>query len=57
MVLRCIWSIELIGVETYGKCEKTHILGHFGDLYRYTLKVYRYTFVSGHFGPTCTGTC
>ena len=27
MVLRCIWSIELIGVETYGKMlENTHFM-------------------------------
>ena len=57
MVLRCIWSIELIGVETYGKMGgKTHILGISGDLYRYTLNLYRYTLCSGHFWPKCTGT-
>ena len=29
----------------------------FGDMYRYTLNMYRYMLGSGHFGPTCTGTC
>ena len=28
----------------------------FGDLYRYTLNLYWYTFGSGHFWPKCTGT-
>ena len=29
MVLRCIWSIELIGVETYGKMGEKHIIWAF----------------------------
>ena len=29
----------------------------FGDMYRYNLNMYRYILASGHFGPTCTGTC
>ena len=27
-----------------------------GDVYRYTLNMYRYTLGSGHFWPRCTGT-
>ena len=29
MVLRCIWSIELIGVETYGKMGEKHTFWEF----------------------------
>ena len=51
MVLKCIWAIELNWVEKYGKMEEKHtIWALFGDMYRYMLG-------SGHFGPTCTGTC
>ena len=32
-----------------------HFLAFFGDLYRYTLNLYRYSLGSGHFWPTCTG--
>ena len=27
-----------------------------GDVYRYTLNMYRYTLCYGHFWPMCTGT-
>ena len=27
-----------------------------GDVFRYTLNMYRYTLCSGHFWPMCTGT-
>ena len=45
-------------MENYGKMgENTHS-GHFsGDMYRYTLNMYRYMLGSGHFWPTCTNTC
>ena len=57
MVLRCIWSIELVwGGKIWKNGRKTHILGISGDMYRYTLNMYRYMLGSGHFGPTCTGT-
>ena len=42
------------------KCMKNGEIYHFGafsgDLYRYTLDLYRYSLGSGHFWPTCTGT-
>ena len=58
MVLKCIWTIELNWVEKYGKMEEKHtIWALFGDMYRYTLNMHRYMLGSGHFGPTCTGTC
>ena len=58
MALRCIWSIELIGYQKYGKIGQKHtFLAFFGDMYRYTLNMYRYMLGSGHFWPTCTGTC
>ena len=44
-------------VEKYGKMgEKYPFWAFFGDMYRYTLNLYRYMLGSGHFGPTCTGT-
>ena len=44
-------------VENYGKMEeKQTIWALLGDMYRYTLKMYRYMLGSGHFWPTCTGT-
>ena len=58
MVLKCIWIIELNWVEKYGKMEEKHtIWALFGDMYLYTLNMYWYMLGSGHFGPTCTGTC
>ena len=58
MVLKCIWTIESNWVEKYGKMEEKHtIRALFRDMYRYTLNMYRYMLGSGHFGPTCTGTC
>ena len=45
-------------MEQYGKMGEKHIFwAFFGDMYRYTLNMYRYMLGSGHFGPTCTGTC
>ena len=45
-------------VEKYGKKEeKQKIWALFGDMYRYTLNMYQYMLGSGHFWPTCTGTC
>ena len=44
-------------VELGGKMEeKQTIWALFGDMYWYTLNIYRYMLGSGHFGPTCTGT-
>ena len=41
----------------YGKMGEKHTFWAFlGDMYRYTLNMYRYMLGSGHFGPTCTGT-
>ena len=58
MVLKYIWTIELNWVEKYGKMEEKYtIWALFGDMYRYTLNMYRYMLGSGHFGPTSTGTC
>ena len=45
-------------VEKYGKMEeKQTIWALFGDMYQYTLNMYRYMLGSGHFWPTCIGTC
>ena len=50
------YRVELGGkVRKNGR--KTHILGISGDMYRYTLNMYRYILCSGHFWPTCIGTC
>ena len=44
-------------VSKYGKIDEKHTFwAIFGDVYRYTLIMYRYTLVSGHFWPMCTGT-
>ena len=44
-------------VSKYGKMGEKHTFwALFGDLYRYTLNLYRYTLCSGHFWPMCTGT-
>ena len=42
--------------ESDEKLEKIPIMGIFGEVYRYTLNLYQYTFGSGHFWPKCTGT-
>ena len=40
-----------------GKMGEKHTLWViFGNIYRYTLNMYRYMLGSGHFEPTCTGT-
>ena len=45
-------------VAKYGKMgEKYPFWAFSGDMYRYTLNMYRYMLCSGHFGPMCTGTC
>ena len=52
-------------VAKYGKMgEKYQFWAFSGDMYRYTLNMYRCMLCSGHFGPTCictgqgcTGTC
>ena len=55
MVLRCIWSIELVcGGKIWENGRKIHILDILRDLYRYTLDLYRYSLGSGRFWPTCT---
>ena len=57
VVLTCLWSIGLIWVSTYGKMREKHTLwAIFDDMYRYTLNMYRYSFVYGQIWPTCTGT-
>ena len=44
-------------MEKYGKMGEKHTFSaFFGDMYRYTLNMYRYSLGSGHFGPTCIGT-
>ena len=44
-------------VEKYGKMEeKQTIWALFGDMYWYTLNMYRNMLGSGHVWPTCTGT-
>ena len=56
MVLMCVGSIELVwGGKIWKNGRKTHILGIFGDMYRYTLNLYRYILGSCRFWPTCTG--
>ena len=53
----CILMIGLIWVSTHGKMgEKYTFWAFFGDMYRYTLNLYRYSLGSGRFWPTCTGT-
>ena len=51
---------DVIGVIYGRKCMKNGrkytFWAIFGDMYRYTLNMYRYMLGSGHFGPTCTGT-
>ena len=43
--------------KKYGKMgEKYTFWAFFGDMYQYTLNMYRYSLGSGHFGPTRTGT-
>ena len=45
-------------VAKYGKMGGKHTFwAFFGDMFRYTLNMYRYMLGSGHFGSTCTGTC
>ena len=44
-------------VAKYGKMGEKHTFwAIFGDMYRYTLNLYRYMLGSGRFWPTCTGT-
>ena len=44
-------------MKKYGKMGEKHTLwAFFGDMYRYTLNMYRYMLGSGHFRLTCTGT-
>ena len=44
-------------MEKYGKMKEKHTFWEFfGDMYRYTLNMYRYMLGSGNFRPTCTGT-
>ena len=50
------YRVEL-GGKVWKNRRKTHILGISGDMYWYTLNMYRYILYSGHFRPTCTGTC
>ena len=45
-----------LGINTWTNGRKIHLLGIFGDVYRYTLNMYRYTLCSGHFWPMYTGT-
>ena len=49
------YRVEL-GGKVWKNGRKIHILDILRDMYRYTLKVYRYTLCSGHFWPKCTGT-
>ena len=49
------YRVEL-GGKVWNNGRKIHILDILRDMYRYTLKVYRYTFGYGHFKPKCTGT-
>ena len=49
------YRVEL-GGKVWKNGRKTHILGISGDMYRYTLNMYRYILCSGYFWPTCTGT-
>ena len=48
------YRVEL-GGKVLKNGRKIHILDILRDMYRYTLKVYRYTLCSGHFWPKCTG--
>ena len=58
MVLMCVGSIELVWDGKIWKNGRKHTFWAFsGDMYWYTLNMYRYILGSGHFGPTCTGTC
>ena len=44
-------------VTKYGKMGEKHTFWEiFGDMYRYTLNLYRYILGSGCFCPTCTST-
>ena len=53
MCLKC----RVDGVSKYGKMDEKHTFWEiFGDVYRYTLNMYRYTLCSGHFWPMYTGT-
>ena len=53
MCLKC--SVDW--VSKYGKMGEKHTFWPLsGDVYRYTLNMYRYTLCSGHFWPMCTGT-
>ena len=53
MCLKC----KVDWVSKYGKMDEKHTFwAIFGDVYRYTLNMYRYTLCSGHFWPMCTGT-
>ena len=57
VVLTCLWSIGLIWESRYGKMREKHTFwAIFGDMYRYTLNMYRYSLVSGQIWLTCTGT-
>ena len=53
MCLKC----RVDWVSKYGKMDEKHTFWEiFGDVYRYTLNMYRYTLCSGRFWPMCTGT-
>ena len=64
-VIRDIWNgfdvclkCRVDWVSKYGKMGEKHTFwAIFGDMYWYTLNLYRYTLGSGHFWPRCTGTC
>ena len=57
MILMCVGSIGVIGDEKCMKKGRKETFWAFpGDVYRYTLNMYRYTLCSGHFWPMCTGT-
>ena len=44
-------------VSKYENLDEKHTFWSiFGDVYRYTLNMYRYTLCSGLFWPMCTGT-
>ena len=45
-----------LGINIWKNGRKIPILGIFGDMYLYTLNLYRYMLGSGRFWPTCTGT-
>ena len=49
------YRVEL-GRKIWKKFRKYTLWAIFGDMYRYTLNMYRYMLGSGHFGPTCTST-